>query len=155
MDLEISLAALTQSVAQVTLRLANASLVLTPVYQPCPSSTTSAMGSLCTLVCPVSSSYVNANGTCTPCTVTQCRINQGYVACSGNQDQTCVPCPAIPTGAYTRIYNTPGSCSILDTSYVAPCPPNTYLSATVIQGLRVCVACPAYSLTAADGAVSR
>jgi len=140
----------------LTLSFPNASLTLSAIYQSCPAGLTSPMGGQCTTPCPSTGSYVDGNGTCTRCTQTICRINQLTVPCSPFQDQTCTTCPPIPTSTiYTRIYNTPGSCSLLDTSYVAPCPPDTYLSATLVQGLPTCQPCPSYSSTASDGAVSR
>ena len=154
-NLYLLTAAFASSPLQITLYFANSSLVLTPVYQPCPTGLTSNMGGMCTIVCSASSNYLDGNGNCIPCTQTLCLINQLSVPCSAFQDQYCTPCPPLPSSVYPRIYQIPGSCSLLDTVYVAPCPPNTYLSTTIVQGLRVCQSCPPYSQTASDGAVSR
>lgn len=154
-NLYLITAASASSPLQITLYFANSSLVLTPVYQPCPTGLTSTMGGLCTIVCSAFSNYLDANGNCIPCTQTPCLINQLSVPCSAFQDQYCTPCPPLPSSVYPRIYQIPGSCSLLDTVYVAPCPPNAYLSTTIVQGLRVCQSCPPYSQTASDGAVSR
>jgi hypothetical protein len=121
----------------------------------CPPETTSLAGGDCDIPCPwlnmegSPGNYVDqTTGTCTQCTDINCDLGYEFVACTPILPPQCQKCPPLEPldGKYNRTYTVAATCDPTTVAFVPPCPKGFYA-----DGL-LCIECPDFSTTLADGA---